>query len=271
LVANGTPDVRTLARELAGAHGVVLDSAAAFATATDAAKPAAERIACLMQLAQDKDARLQQAVDSALASNDAALRAQGRSVLARMDPDRGVPLLIAALERGSTAEQQAAIKALARAETPLARAAIAAQADRLVAGTLPRPLQVDVIEVIEADASLKDRAGAWRAALPSGDPDAAWMICLEGGDVDAGRHIVNYHSAAACLRCHTVEGTGGHAAPPLAGTASRFDRKGLLLSLVTPNAHVAEGFGPVSAMPAMGTLLTPREIRDVVEFLTTLK
>jgi len=53
--------------------------------------------------------------------------------------------------------------------------------------------------------------------------------------------------------------------------ATRHDRKGLLLSLVAPNAHVAEGFGPVSAMPAMGTLLTPRELRDVVAYLETLK
>ncbi len=271
LVANGSSDVRTLARDLAGKYGVVLDSAAAFATAVDATKPASERIACLQQLAQDKDARLQLAVDSALLATDSALRAQGRAVLARIDPERGVPLLVTALERGTVPEQQAAIRALAQVDTPAARAAMAAQADRLASGTLPRALQVDVIEVVEATPALLDRASTWRASLPADDANAAWLICLEGGDADAGRHIVNYHSAAACLRCHTVEGTGGHAAPPLAGTATRHDRMGLLLSLVSPNAQVAEGFGPVSAMPAMGTLLTPREMRDVVEYLTTLK
>ena len=44
-----------------------------------------------------------------------------------------------------------------------------------------------------------------------------------------------------------------------------------MASLVDPNASVAEGFGPVSAMPAMGTMLTPAEVRDVVEYLATLK
>jgi mono/diheme cytochrome c family protein len=68
-----------------------------------------------------------------------------------------------------------------------------------------------------------------------------------------------------------VEGTGGHAAPSLAGVGSRHDRRGLVASLVEPNASVAEGFGPVSAMPAMGTMLTPAEMRDVVEYLATLK
>jgi mono/diheme cytochrome c family protein len=45
----------------------------------------------------------------------------------------------------------------------------------------------------------------------------------------------------------------------------------MVLSLVEPNAEVAQGFGPISAMPAMGTVLTPREVRDVVEYLGTLK
>jgi mono/diheme cytochrome c family protein len=53
--------------------------------------------------------------------------------------------------------------------------------------------------------------------------------------------------------------------------ANRYDRAGLLDSLIEPNAKVADGYGPISAMPAMGTLLTPREMRDVVEYLTTLK
>jgi quinoprotein glucose dehydrogenase len=96
-------------------------------------------------------------------------------------------------------------------------------------------------------------------------------MALEGGDADRGRQVVNFHSAAACLRCHMVEGTGGHAAPALAGVAGRHDRTGLVLSLVDPNAAVAQGFGTVSSMPAMGTVLTPREVRDVVEYLSTLR
>lgn len=53
--------------------------------------------------------------------------------------------------------------------------------------------------------------------------------------------------------------------------ANRHDRQGLLQSLVDPNAKVAQGFGTTSAMPAMDALLTPREIRDVVAYLSTLK
>jgi hypothetical protein len=68
-----------------------------------------------------------------------------------------------------------------------------------------------------------------------------------------------------------VEGTGRHAASSLAGVANRYDRKGLLNSLDDPNAQVALGFGPISAMPAMGTVFTPREVWYVVKYLGMLK
>ncbi|HEV3484399.1 MAG TPA: hypothetical protein VG106_03255, partial [Vicinamibacterales bacterium] len=38
-----------------------------------------------------------------------------------------------------------------------------------------------------------------------------------------------------------------------------------------PKADIAERSNPVSAMPPMGALMKPAEIRDVVEFLGTLR
>jgi putative membrane-bound dehydrogenase-like protein len=38
-----------------------------------------------------------------------------------------------------------------------------------------------------------------------------------------------------------------------------------------PKADIAERTNPISAMPPLGLILQPREVRDVVEFLTTLK
>ncbi len=271
LATNGPSAVRTIAREIAAKYSVPMDSGAAFAAVVDRTKPVQERVACLMQLAQDRDAKLGQAVDAALISDEPRLRAQARTILVRTDPTRGQEMLDAAISGGTTLEKQAAIAALGSAEGAASDAALARLVAAMTAGTLSRELAIDVIDAVATRPQLKDQAAAWSSGLANQDKLGTWLLALEGGDIERGRQVVNFNSAAACLRCHMVEGTGGHAAPSLAGVATRHDRKGLLASLIEPNEHVAQGFGPISSMPAMGTVLTPREVRDVVEYLGTLK
>jgi quinoprotein glucose dehydrogenase len=248
-----------------------MDSGAALAAVVDRTKPVQERVACLMQLAQDRDAKLPQAIEAALASDEPRLRAQARTILARTDPTRGQEMLDAAISGGTVIEKQAAISALGSIEGAGADASLAKLVASMKAGTLPNSLAIDVIDAASSRPQLKEQVLAWSGSLASQDKLGSWILTLEGGDAERGRQVVNFNSAAACLRCHMIEGTGGHAAPSLAGVASRYDRKGLLQSLVEPNAAVAQGYGPISAMPAMGTVLTPREVRDVVEYLSTLK
>ena len=271
LATNAPSAVRTIARELATKYGVPMDSGAALAAVLDRGKPAQERVACLMQLAADGDAKLPEAVAAALASDEPRLRAQARSIVARQDPTKGIALLQGALADGTVAERQSAIATLAGLGTPEADALLASQADALAKGTIAAELALDAYEAADSRPSLKAVAAAVRAGYEQKSKSGVFLMALSGGDAERGRQVVNYHSAAACLRCHLVEGTGGHAAPSLAGVANRYDRAGLLDSLLEPNAKVADGYGPISAMPAMGTLLTPREMRDVVEYLATLK
>jgi mono/diheme cytochrome c family protein len=138
-------------------------------------------------------------------------------------------------------------------------------------GTLEPAMQLDVIEAAASSAACAPILDAWRARVKASDALAASIASLEGGDIERGRRIVTGHVGAQCLRCHALGGGGGHAGPSLEGVATRHDRRGLLESLVNPNARLAQGFGPTSAMPAMNTLLTPREIRDVVAYLSTLR
>jgi quinoprotein glucose dehydrogenase len=271
LATNGPSAVRTIARGLASKYGVPMDSGAALAAVLDRTKSAQERVACLMQLAQDRDAKLAQAIDAALISDEPRLRAQARTIVVRNDPARGQEMLNAAISGGTTLEKQAAIAAIGASEGAAADAALADLVTSMTAGTLPPALAIDVIDAVATRPKLKNQAAAWSTNLTANDKLGTWLLALEGGDVERGRQVVNFNSAAACLRCHMVEGTGGHAAPSLAGVANRYDRRGMLLSIVEPNAQVAQGFGPISSMPAMGTVLTPREVRDVVEYLGTLK
>ena len=272
-LATSAPDetVRQKARELAAKAGIALDPKAALQTVLDPKADASERIACLLQLEHDGGAPLDQAVKAALASDDAALRAAARDVLARRDPTAALPLLRAALRTGSIPERQAAIRSLAAIKSPEADTELATLATSLVDGSLAPALQLDVSEAYASRASEANPIAAWKAAQSSTDPLAPFMICLEGGDAERGRRVLNGHAGAQCLRCHALAGGGGHAAPSLEGVARRYDRKGLLESLIVPNAKIAPGFGPTSAMPTMSVLLTPREIRDVVAYLSTLQ
>jgi quinoprotein glucose dehydrogenase len=111
-------------------------------------------------------------------------------------------------------------------------------------------------------------AANWRER--SIEDPAAWLVSLEGGDVAAGARVARFHTSASCLRCHVIDGRGGDAGPVLDGVGARSDRATILQSVVDPQAVVVEGYGEASAMPNMRQMLTPREVRDLVAYLSSL-
>jgi mono/diheme cytochrome c family protein len=98
---------------------------------------------------------------------------------------------------------------------------------------------------------------------------------LASGDAKAGEHIYQRH-AAQCVRCHGVDLAGTAVGPNLQQVGVLPPAK-ILESLLRPSAGFAEGFAPaadapaISPMPAMGPLLTRRELRDLITFLGTLR
>jgi quinoprotein glucose dehydrogenase len=271
-LVTSAPDeaVRAKARELAAKAGVALDPQAALRTALDAKAEAGERIACLVQLKRDGGEPMRQAMMAMLDADDAVVRAAALDLLARTDAVAALPRIAGALEAKAVGERQAAVRALASIQSTDADAQISALANALRDGSLDPALQLDVWEAASKRASCTAALDAWRSKVDPKDPLAAYLVCLEGGDVERGRRIVAGHVGAQCLRCHALGTGGGHAGPSLDGVSKRHDRRGLLESLVVPNAKLAEGFGPTSAMPTMTALLTPREMRDVIAYLSSL-
>jgi quinoprotein glucose dehydrogenase len=270
--------VRTKARALAAAVGVPLDPDAALHTALDADADVGERLACLQQLTRSGGEPLVQALAATLQASDPQLRAASLGVLATVDPDAALERVRAllsteAITRHPLPETQSAVAVLGQLSRPESDALLEGLAGQARDGTLPPGLMLDVIQAAESRSGTAAQrlVTTWRERKASADSLQPFLPSLEGGDAERGRRIVTGHVGAQCLRCHSLAGGGGHAGPSLEGVAKRHDRRGLLESLVLPNARIAEGFGPTSAMPSMNTLLTPAELRDVTAYLAGLK
>ena len=232
-----------------------------FECVLDSTRAGSERTAALAQLVSANDDQAVRALDAALVSEEPALRIAARNHLAFRDPVRAIESAVAALDRGTLREQQASIRlcaSLANATdaraSSKAAAALASLNERQIKGALAPALRLDLAE-----------------ARGSVDTSQLAALALEGGDAVLGREVVMYHSGAACLRCHVVSGVGGHAGPALDGVGSRLNSPALLQSLTDPNAVIATGFGTPSAMPVMTSILSPREMRDVVAYLASLR
>ena len=274
-LATHSPDeeLRGKARELAGKVHIELDSATALRTAMDTNANASERASCLRLLAQEHHPQLANAVDAALMSQNPKLRAAARGVFANENPTQAIPLLQQAVLHGEIIEQQDAIAALASIQDIAAANALKPLTQQLAQGTLAPSLQLEIIQACEIrkEPEFAKSLADWKKSSASPNSFPMFNACVEGGNAEQGQRIVAANSASQCLRCHAIAGGGGHAGPSLEGVAARYDRRGLLESLVEPNAKLAAGFGPVSAMPTMSVLLSPRELRDVVAYLSTLQ
>jgi putative heme-binding domain-containing protein len=226
-----------------------LDDAELAARADDASATAEAREAALRALAGRAGARAAALASArrALASDAPALRAAARDVLAQLAPQEGVSALLSLSEGAPLVERQRAWATLARAADPRAEEALGRALGALVAGTLAADVQLDVLEAARerGGEALAAKLAAFEAALPPDALVARSAFALDGGDAARGARVFESESAQ-CLRCHGSGGHGAGAGPDLAGVSQRHDARGLLESLLVPNAQIADGFGSVS-------------------------
>jgi cytochrome c2 len=105
-----------------------------------------------------------------------------------------------------------------------------------------------------------------------------------GGDPDRGealyhQTIIGPNAAPGCATCHSIEPGKTLVGPSHAGIATRAAsvvpgmsaEDYLRESIVTPDAHVTEGFTTGVMYQNYGKDLTEQEINDLVAYLMTLK
>ncbi len=321
LLANTSGQLQTDAVGLISKLGVKADEDQFAAWAADAKKEVNLRAAALRLLADRKSGKFEAAYTTAVTDASPLLRAAARDRLADVDPAKAVEPLVKVLNdtAAPTAERQRAVATLSRLKG--ATTELDNWAEKLVAGQVPAELQVDVWDVLKASSfeKWKQLGKRYEAKLPA-DPVGRFAVSRTGGDAERGRDIFFNPTAAQCVRCHKVDGSGGVAGPELSGLVKRYPDKTrdyILESLVKPSAKIAPGYAgitltlldgqvvagtlvkedkgnyevktadgktvsvkaadidtktdPVSAMPAVDKALTHREVRDLIEYLMTLK
>lgn len=216
---------------------------------------------------------LPEIIEIAVNSKDPVFRSEGRSMLASLEPGRAVELIKEVLENATIREKQAAFATLAEMNDARADALIASWMTRMVQGTAPAAVKLDLLTAAEKRAKsgenteLVKSLEAYLSSKSSDDPLADFIECLEGGQNDDGKNVVWNNTAAACLRCHIVTDKGGNVGPELNGIGKRYDRRTILESLVNPNAKIADGFQSVVLGLKDGTVVagvlrkeTPQEV-----------
>ncbi len=277
------------------------------------------RVASLRYLAGRKAKDLDAILTAVLADANPLLRSEARERIAAIDANRGTSLFAEALTSSTAtiAERQRAFSQLPALKSPQAGKLLDDWSAKLAAGAVPAELKLDVLEAIKA--APNPARDANRVKFEKAEPDR-FRVSLHGGDAGKGREIFFNHTAAQCVRCHTVSGSGGTAGPELTKVMEKYKenaREHFLESLLKPSAKIADGFAsvtistldgqsiagvivkedakeltikkpdggtvvvmkadiesrttPTSPMPSVERTLSPREVRDLVEYLTTLK
>src|SRR5258707_4857985 len=63
------------------------------------------------------------------------------------------------------------------------------------------------------------------------------------GSVARGRELFNDEQRAACVKCHSVDGSSSKAGPDLFAVGDKFPRRELIRAVLEPSADIAIGYG----------------------------
>ena len=63
------------------------------------------------------------------------------------------------------------------------------------------------------------------------------------GNADRGRQLFQDEARAACVKCHSIDGTSSKAGPDLMAVGDKFPRRDLIQSILEPSATIAVGYG----------------------------
>ena len=72
------------------------------------------------------------------------------------------------------------------------------------------------------------------------------------GEAPRGRELFSDPQKAACVQCHTVDGSSGKAGPDLFAIADKYPRRDLIGSILEPSSSIAVGYGATTVESKTG-------------------
>lgn len=120
----------------------------------------------------------------------------------------------------------------------------------LIAGTVARPVQLDVLEAAQRmaknDEALRDLLEDYESRMREEGPLAEYNVALEGGNERGGRNLFVNNAQLACSKCHALASGDKQIGPSLEGIGKRQTAAYLLESLIDPQAKIVPGYGLVT-------------------------
>lgn len=272
-IFSGGNRIRTEGAKVAAQLGIKEVGPALFEIIENADAATIVRVESLRALASLKDDRLGKALQTALTSKDARLRAEGRLLLAKQNPQNALPEISQALKSGATVEKQLAFAALGSMKMPKARAILEEWMGKLIAGDVPASLQLDVLQAArENGGSLEKLLQKYNATIPMDDLVAKYRACLEGGDAEEGRRIFLERTELSCVRCHKISGMGGgDVGPELSDIGKKQKRSYILEAIVAPSKQIAKGYDQMTLVLTNGKVqsgILKSESKNAVQLMT---
>ena len=215
-----------------------------LALLADASNSADQRAGALQALIQLKSVPLNELMPALKDDASPELRRLAQAHLAKQKPkaEETIAMLVKASTSTDLLERQQAYRLLGelQATRPLREAM-----HQLIKGDADPDIQLDILEAAQI-AQLEMEVRTYEKSVASDGPLAPYIWSLQGGHVALGEEIFKTSITAQCVRCHQLDGTGGEIGPDLTWIASRLTPEGLLSSLVTPQAEIADGYGTLS-------------------------
>ena len=276
------------------------------------------RSAVLTTLGQLKFDKMEAAMSMGMKDNNSEVRTAAVGLLAQLNiAKEKLPSIVEPIfKRGSISEQQRMLDVLGDLPDEHSNALLTNLIDKASNDQLKQGIILDLMESVKAteNSKLIARLDKLKKAGYSAD---SFQETLYGGNWWAGRSVFNNNPTAQCVRCHSVNGSGGEVGPKLDNIGNVLNRQQLLEALIEPSVRLAPGYGTVtitlkdgqkvqgvlieendneillrtseaeplkiplmriarrensmSAMPAMGRMISRRELRDLIEYLGSLK